>query len=327
MENNIGYIEYIHSKTFEYFKQGNLRQGLPLYNMLFEPKTTLAMLEYNNETNGVSYMQSNMKKFLKYHKKHWDNDDLKDKTLLIYNRRCGFGDMIMNARYIQMLPQNEGKIIIEVNEGLIDFYRYNFPNCEVMEEYKGESDYTLPQELLLNLQKNLDKIPYSEGYLRADTKLVEKYKTIFNTNKIKVGIFSSSNDPDRSVPAQLMRGIFANEQCQFYCLVLGDPLDEMAELHKEYNVIELKQHIMNANDTAALIKNMDLVISIDSFPIHLAGALGVKSYLMLNHDSDWRWFNDTQTTPWYDSVKIFKQKRPYDWSDVINDITNSLNKE
>ena len=71
---------------------------------------------------------------------------------------------------------------------------------------------------------------------------------------------------------------------------------------------------------------MDIVISADSAVAHLAGALGKKTYLMLPYSADWRWFNDTKTTPWYDSVEIFKQQKEGDWAPVIQEIKQNLKK-
>ena len=80
-------------------------------------------------------------------------------------------------------------------------------------------------------------------------------------------------------------------------------------------------------DTAALLKNIDVLITIDSSIAHLAGAIGVKTILMLPYDTEWRWFNDTDTTPWYDSVKIFKQDINSSWCDVVSRIMDYLKEE
>ena len=71
---------------------------------------------------------------------------------------------------------------------------------------------------------------------------------------------------------------------------------------------------------------MDYLVTVDTSVAHLAGALGVKTFLMIPYVNDWRWFTDTKTTPWYDSVEIFKQTDPISWENVINDIVNRLEK-
>ena len=129
---------------------------------------------------------------------------------------------------------------------------------------------------------------------------------------------------NRLVPTNEIIQLLKNQNCQFYVLNPNPGTENMRALHSQFSMISLDKYIKDTHDTAALMKNMDLVISIDSFPIHLAGALGVKAYLMLSFDSDWRWFNDYDTTPWYNSVKVFKQNYPNDCHSVVDRISKEL---
>ena len=88
--------------------------------------------------------------------------------------------------------------------------------------------------------------------------------------------------------------------------------------------IYISKHIKNYADTASLLKNLDVLITIDSSIVHMAGALGVKTYLLLPFTAEWRWFDDNCSTPWYDSVKIFKQNIPNDWEEVISRVKNEI---
>ena len=328
-----GYVEYLTDKAEEYLKKKKFREGYSLIYQLLIPDNLLSLLQYKGEDKFfITDHLKKIKKYRNYYKKLWKNEDLTDKTLFIFYYSCGYGDYIMNARYINILKKLAGKVIIEADHNIYDLYKFNFPDCEIVaneeKELKIDYDYTYHHELFAGLQKDFNDMYMSEGYLDADPNLVKKYSYLFDTQKIKVGFFiSTEKDDGRSVPAELMEPIFRNQNCQFYTLALGDPVPTVDELQKKYNVIELKHYINSANDTAALMKNMDLVISIDSFPIHLAGAMGVKSYLMLCDDSDWRWFNDRETTPWYDSVRIFKQKIRDRWEDVAIDIAEAIKKE
>jgi len=86
------------------------------------------------------------------------------------------------------------------------------------------------------------------------------------------------------------------------------------------------EEIVNFSDTAAIVENMDLIISIDTSLIHLAGAIGKRSFLMLSWSSEWRWLLDRSDSPWYKSIKIFRQKLIGDWNSVINQIEFELKK-
>ena len=94
---------------------------------------------------------------------------------------------------------------------------------------------------------------------------------------------------------------------------------------EQLDLINLAKDFKNFSDTAKAMKSMDIIISVDTSVAHLAGALGIKTFLMLPYVSDWRWFNDTKTTPWYTSVEIFKQTDPISWEKPIKDIICRLN--
>ena len=82
--------------------------------------------------------------------------------------------------------------------------------------------------------------------------------------------------------------------------------------------------IKNFEDTAAILKNMDLLISIDSSPVHMAGALGVKTYMILPYTNEWRWFVDDEKSIWYDSVSIFRQTDEGNWSSAVDKMLDKM---
>ena len=99
---------------------------------------------------------------------------------------------------------------------------------------------------------------------------------------------------------------------------------ESDELKKEFPMIDLAPYIKDFSDTAGFLENMDLLITIDTSIANLAGAMGIKTFMLLPYETEWRWFYDTEKTPWYDSVKIFKQTIPLVWKDVIEKVKNEL---
>ena len=86
----------------------------------------------------------------------------------------------------------------------------------------------------------------------------------------------------------------------------------------------MSSYIKDYTDTAIFLKNIDILVTIDTSIAHLAGAMGIKTFLLLPYDSEWRWFTDEEKTPWYDSIKIFKQKEPNNWKDVIQRVKNEI---
>ena len=89
-------------------------------------------------------------------------------------------------------------------------------------------------------------------------------------------------------------------------------------------MINLAKYFKDFENTAQALKAMDILVTVDTSVAHMAGALGVKTYLMLPYTTDWRWFEDTKTTPWYKSVEIFKQTDPISWENVISEIVERL---
>ena len=128
---------------------------------------------------------------------------------------------------------------------------------------------------------------------------------------------------NRTINVKLLEPILDLENIQVYSFQVRDTLKGNEKYSDK--MINLAKDFKNFSDTAKAMKSMDLIISVDTSVAHLAGALGVKTFLMLPYVSDWRWFNDTKTTPWYTSVEIFKQTDPISWEKPIKDIICRLN--
>ena len=178
-------------------------------------------------------------------------------------------------------------------------------------------------ELPYALDFDLNNIPLPEGYLKADEAAVKMYSNldVFKTDKKKAGLFWQGNKrifKNRPVKFDIIKRLAENKNVNFYSFQIGFNLEETD------NFFDLAKHIKDYSDTAALLKNIDVLITIDSSIAHMAGALGVKTYLMLPKTAEWRWFYDEESTPWYKSVTIFKQKKSADWEDVINRINDAL---
>ncbi len=266
--------------------------------------------------------------------KQYKGEDLKNKKLLLYSLH-GYGDVIMVTRYIREFQKFAPNLILRVPSSLETLFKFNFPDLTVINEDKelseDEYDYTTPFFLLLyHLNVDLKNIIHSKGYLSvSDGDVKEKSEFDFmKTDKLKVGLFWQGNPVilrNRSIKLKRMSELFKTDKIQFYSFQISNIDFESDELKTHINMIDLAPYINSYNDTAAFLKNIDVLVTIDSSIAHLAGALGIKTYLLLPYHTEWRWFYDTDKTPWYDSVKIFKQKYPNDWEEVILRVKNELN--
>ena len=125
----------------------------------------------------------------------------------------------------------------------------------------------------------------------------------------------------RTLNVELFENIINLDKTSVYSFQVNPSLDN----YKKYsNLIDLGSTFKSFDDTAAALKNLDLLVTVDTSVAHLAGALGVKTFLILPYCPDWRWFDNDKTTEWYDSVTIFKQVNHDDWSEVFNNILSQL---
>lgn len=219
---------------------------------------------------------------------------------------------------------------MQTDSALIDLMQLNFKNVDVISKIQtpsDEFDIVVPvMDLPYALKMDFSVIPFSEAYICPDTVIKNKFSQLseFKNDKYKIGIFWQGNKRilknrsiDISMIVDLVKG---KDKIQFYSLQIENDLPGVKEL------IPLSPYIKNFNDTAALLSNLDLVITVDSSIVHLSGALGVNTYLLLPNTPEWRWFNDDKTTPWYNSVKIFKQKKIGDWKAVLKRVNTRLMK-
>lgn len=264
-------------------------------------------------------------------KNNWKDQNITGKKLLVKSFH-GVGDLIMCSRYIKPLINKVSKLIIYIPSSCERLFKYNFSNIDVVTIEPNESEYdykTTFMHLLYNLNIDFNNIEFSKGYLFVDDSIVKEKSQldILKTNKQKIGIYWQGNPTilvNRSINLKYLLPLFELEESQIYSFQISKVDFESEELKKKLNIIDLAPFIQDYFDTAAFLKNIDVLVTIDTSIAHLAGAMGVKTYLLLPFDSEWRWFYDTKTTPWYDSVRVFKQKIPNDWNEVIQRVKNEL---
>lgn len=269
----------------------------------------------------------------------WDGTPHPDKKLLLYCDQ-GLGDSLMYIRYLPYLAEKFKKVNVAVPPPLRDLFIRSFP----LEKYadKGlnfefhrkpcvvEHDYyvvSLYAPYYLNM--DFSQIPASEGYLVADEEKVKYFKEkYFMTKKLKVGLCwrSTSNNERiavlRNMDLDEMKGLFDIPNVQYYSF----QKDRNEQLQKYPQVMKIHRDFNTFDDTLAAAKNLDIMISIDTSVMHVCGAGGVKTIMPLPYGAEWRWFQDTKTTPWYDSVEIYRQTKYKCWTDVIERLIATVRK-
>jgi tetratricopeptide (TPR) repeat protein len=272
-------------------------------------------------------------KYTVHKKPRWNGEELKKGTKLLIQWEQGLGDTIQFARYLQLIENAE--ILFAYQQHLAPILKEkDFPNVQTfipqpdMIPVSQEFDMWIPLLSLPRIFKtNLSNIPNKVPYLFADPEKIKKWKDRLATNKLKIGIAWAGNpkhpnDRNRSCPISFF-SILAKElpDVQFYSLQKGS---QAQQLTPEMNIISLEKELIDFSETAAVLKNLDLIISVDTSIIHLAGALDCQTWVLLPFAPDWRWLLERNDSPWYPSLRLFRQPISNDWQSVFEQVKKGI---
>jgi len=261
-------------------------------------------------------------------------EDIKDKTLLLHSEQ-GFGDSIQFIRFLPLLKEKFGcKIAVKCREGLKELFK-TMEEIDVIvdrSEATPEFDYQLSimsMPFILDI-KSTNDLPTQMPYLKSipDKSLeIKKEK-----GKINIGICWSASTTGESYEGKVFdlkffEPLMNNPKINLYSLQVGDGSEDIKKFGFENNIIDLTNNLTDFSKTAYLIDNLDLVISSDTAVAHLAGALNKQVWIPLQKIPDWRWTNKGETTKWYPSAKLFRQKTARVWEGVFQSLNAKLSKQ
>lgn len=259
----------------------------------------------------------------------WDGSDIKGRTILLYDE-AGFGDYIQFIRYAPLVAQYGGKIVFECHKELTSLLQ----SAEGIQEIVGRGE-ELPKfdvhcplsSLPLIFDTTLESIPAKIPYICVESKLIQKWKNKVQHDefKTKIGLVWAGRSIS-SCSLETFSLIARIDNITFYSLQKGEAEKQAKNPPKGMSVIDLTEDINDFSDTAALIENLDLVITIDTAVAHLAGALGKPVWTLLPFMPDWRWMLNRDTSPWYPTMRLFRQSSPGDWKPVIANVADELEK-
>ncbi len=171
------------------------------------------------------------------------------------------------------------------------------------------------------------------SYLQAPRIEREELITFIEQTKIpeslKVGIVwagssTHANDHNRSCKIEDFLPVLQIPNITFYSLQLGDRSEDINELPENINIVDLSDRLQDYGDTAVVVEKLDLTICVDTSVAHLAGALGKSIWVALCYNPDWRWLLERNDSPWYPTMKIFRQSQPQDWQSVFSQIAKEI---
>ena len=261
-------------------------------------------------------------------------ENIKGKTLLLHSEQ-GYGDSIQFIRFAPQLKEKFGcKIAVKCREGLKELFK-TIDEIDVIVDRSEETpafDYQLSimsMPFILDM-KSTDELPKKMPYLKAifDKDLeIKKEK-----DKINIGICWSASLTGESYEGKVFdlkffEPLMNNPKINLYSLQVGDGSEDIKKFKYEDKIVDLTHKLTDFSKTASLINELDLVISSDTAVAHLTGALNKPVWIPLQKIPDWRWTNKGETTKWYPSAKLFRQKTARVWEGVFQSINAKLSKQ
>ena len=262
----------------------------------------------------------------------WNGESLAGKTILLHAEQ-GLGDTIQFVRFAPIVKQHGGTVILECQQPLVRLLE----GCAGVDQLVGQGDaiptFDVHAPLMSVpgvLRTSLESIPAKIPYLHPAPALLEQWReTLTGVGGFKIGIAWQGNpalrgDSFRSIPLGCFAPLTRIPGVRLISLQKGAGSEQLAQVRDLFAVMELGSRLHDFVDTAAVMKNLDLVITADMGPAHLAGALGVPVWVALRSVPDWRWLLDRADSPWYPTMRLFRQKEQGNWEAVFQEIASAL---
>ncbi len=264
----------------------------------------------------------------------WNGSDLKDKTLLIYGKNAR--EIFQFIRYAKLIKEQGAQVIFQAPSFLTEILSL----CPYLDHVISQDD-PVPHfdvhipliSLPLIFKTRLESIPAHVPYLHADKNLEESYRSRLAKNQpFKIGLCWQATRGKqtaavaKSIPLEQLAPLLDIEGIELYTLQTSNDSKEIGDIKalSKMQSFESDQTNDRFTDTAARMKNLDLIISIDSWTAHLAGGLGLPVWVMLPYHADWCWLSNRTDSPWYPTMRLFRQSEPGNWHSVLALVAQEL---
>jgi hypothetical protein len=254
----------------------------------------------------------------------WNGQPLKGSRVLV---RClhGLGDTIQFVRYVRLIRTMARSVTIEAQPKLKTLLAQSDLADSVItwSEPQPVWDRQLEiMELPLIFRATIETIPRSVPYLRVPESVENPLP--FGSTGVRVGIAwtSSAFNRARSIPIEEIAPLFTIPGISFFGLQAGPEHTELSPWLPR--VYDLHQSVATIHDTARVFKQLDLIITVDTMTAHLAGALAIPVWTLLPYECDWRWMLHRSDSPWYPTMRLFRQPSPGNWKPVVGQLIGAL---
>jgi tetratricopeptide (TPR) repeat protein len=261
----------------------------------------------------------------------WTGEDLAGKTILLHHEQ-GFGDTLQFMRFAPLVAAKGARVLLEVQPALARLTATLKGPSQVVAAGEALPPFDFHCPLLSVPERfgtDLASIPATAPYLTADTKAVRRWRReIGDAPGLKIGLVwagnaKHQNESQRSVDLRRLLPLLELPGIRWFSLQVGERAADLAELPAA-KIVDLSKGLTDFAETAAAMANLDLVVAVDTSVVHLAGALGRPVWAMLAFAPDWRWLLGREDSPWYPSVRLFRQPRTGDWESVVARVSRAL---
>lgn len=264
----------------------------------------------------------------------WDGRSFGGRTLLVHCEQ-GLGDSIQFARYLPLVKDRGGTVLFEMPAALKPLFE-NLPGMDEALVFSPAAMTTRRFDLqvpLLSLpgifNATVEDLPGAVPYLKADPGRTAAWAPRLSAGRLKVGIVWAASGWNQALARKSCRlsdflPLAALPGVRLYGMQKGPAASEAAEIPDGIAFANLGEQFADFADTAAVIANLDLVISVDTAVAHLAGAMGKPVWVLLPFCSDWRWLLNRDDSPWYPTMRLFRQPKRGDWQEVFMQVSDRL---
>ena len=260
----------------------------------------------------------------------WHEQSLQGANLIVHAKH-GLGDAVQMLQYTQRLRKISASIQFRVPAGLEALLPYFSGVKSGMTSHSSPRETDRPNMIELEMMElpylfrtTIEDLPLAIDYLAVPEDISAHYATAMGcTNKRRIGIVWDGGewDPERWVPLSLLSPLIASDTYEWWNLQGGSAAREGYGLPMRQLFSSSTQGLVAL---AAIISCLDLVITVDTLAAHLTAALGKPTWLMLKHSADWRWLSERNDSPWYPSLRLFRQRSCGDWRGVITSVARAL---
>jgi tetratricopeptide (TPR) repeat protein len=314
LEINPNYVIALYNLSHIYLLKKEYHKGFDYYRFRYKQEIR------GNKAGGIAYLPTLLKK----------GDDISGKVLYASHEQ-GIGDTIQTVRFLPFFQEKAQKILCYAPPSLSKLFTYNYPKIEFLPPNSNITfDYNFPMfEAPYLLDTTYENIPFNEKYLSVKQEDSQEFKSkyINNNDKIKIcinykGSLSSNASIELPILLEALTTLNKNRY-EIYSLQY-ERTPEENKLLQENHIVNLGQYITDFYDTALIIDNMDILVSIDTSVLHLAGAMGKRSFALLKFTPDWRWGLEETTTNWYKSIEIFRQESFNNWGSILTQLLSKI---